>query len=73
MIVGGDQVYAVLGDGAEDVPAMLHGGFGAGDGDRARVCRALLDGGIVVLGDPDPLRDPFLSELLEDWDDHNRA
>jgi hypothetical protein len=64
LVVGGHEVWVVVARPGDDPAEMLW----AGD-DGLRVCRAILDHDMVLLGPADPESDPLLSELLRGEDD----
>jgi hypothetical protein len=61
LIVGSREVWLVVAHGAEDLEDLL-----TAEPDEAplRLCRAVLDDDELVLGDADPERDAFLSDIL---------
>ena len=61
LIVNRDDVWILVGHDADDTVDLLRGGQTDG---RLRICRAILDGDLLVIGDADPERDHLLSELL---------
>ena len=63
MVVGGGEVWVVVARPGEDPAEILW----AGD-DGLRVCRAILDHDMVLLGSADPESDPLLSDLLRGKD-----
>ena len=66
LVLGGRDVWVVVSRGTGDLDGLL-----AADGrpeSDTRVCRAVLEGGILVLGHTSPERDPLLSTLLAGHD-----
>jgi hypothetical protein len=71
LVVGGNEVYVVVALPGDDVGALLRDGPDTPERVPLRVCRGILDEGIVVLGPTDPEHDPLLSDLVRDGDVEN--
>lgn len=65
LIVDDRWVWLVLGDDEVDTVGMLIGEAGEAPEDRTRLCRRI-DGDRLVMGEPDPLQDRLLSQLLDE-------
>lgn len=63
LIVGGREVWVVVATSRDDVEALLRD---SDDEAPLRLCRAVLEGGVLVLGAADPERDPLVSDLMRD-------
>jgi hypothetical protein len=73
LVIGGRDVWILVARPEDDVASMLQPGLDENRSTDLRVCRGVLEGGIVVLGDADPDRDPFLSDLIRMKDGEDRA
>jgi hypothetical protein len=64
LVVGGREVYVVLGHPGEDIGDLVRGHDAGADRVPFRVCRRILEEGVLVLGPADPIHDPLLSDLV---------
>jgi hypothetical protein len=64
LIVGGREVWLVVAASKDDVARLLRDERGAPEEPPLRLCRAVLDDGVLVLGGADPSRDPLVSDLM---------
>ena len=71
LIIGGKEVWILVGRPGEDVAGLLRPGPGLDEdsGSALLVCRGVLEGGVLLLGDADPERDPLLSDLIRAKDE----
>jgi hypothetical protein len=65
VVVGGNEVWVLVARPGEDPADLL---WSCDGDDRLRICKAVLEGGVLVMGDADPDRDPLLSEILRGED-----
>lgn len=72
LIVGGRDVWVVVATSREDVADLLREGPSEPGDAPLRVCRAILEGGLLVLGASEPGRDPLVSDLMR-TDDPDRG
>jgi hypothetical protein len=68
LMVGRREVWVVVARPGQDPIDLLWSENSYADTLVPRVCRAVLDGGVLVIGDADPEDDPLLSELLHGED-----
>ena len=68
LVVGGNEVYVVLAHPGEDIGSLVRGTGAEDDRVPVRVCRGILDEGVLVLGPADPIHDPLLSDLVRSVD-----
>lgn len=68
LMAGRNEVWVMVARPGEDPTDLLWSGNAYADNLVPRVCRAVLDGGVLVLADADPEDDPLLSELLRGED-----
>lgn len=73
LIIGGREIWVLVAGPGDDVAALLRCEPGPDGGSNLRVCRGVLDDGVVVLGDADPERDPLLSDLIRGKGNEDRA
>jgi hypothetical protein len=64
LVVGGNEVYVVLAHPGEDIGSLVRGSEADDDRIPLRVCRGILEEGVLVLGPADPIHDPLLSDLV---------
>lgn len=64
LIVGGREVWVVVASSREDVAELLREESCAPGEPPLRLCRAVLEGGVLLLGAADPDRDPLVSDLM---------
>lgn len=65
MVVNGSDVWVLVARDDDDPFDLL---FSENGGEPMCVCKAVLDGGVLVLGEVDSDYDPLLSEILKDED-----
>jgi hypothetical protein len=71
LIVGGREVWVVVARSREDVAELLAAAEGAPGDAPLLLCRAVLDGGVLLLGGSDPDRDPLISDLMRRDDEEH--
>ena len=64
LIVGGREVWVVVAASKDDIAGLLRDERRAPEEPPLRLCRAVLDDGVLVLGTADPCRDPLVSDLM---------
>lgn len=64
LVVGGREVWVVVARAGEEIEDLLWAQDDPAQRASLRICRAVLEGGILVVGNASPERDPLLSELM---------
>ena len=65
LIAGGKEVWVLVASPEDNVASLLRPGPLPEQSATVRVARAVLDGGIVLIGSADPSTDPLLSDLMK--------
>ena len=71
LIVGGSEVWVVVASSREDVADLLRAESCLPGEPPLRLCRAVLEGGVLLLGAADPDRDPLVSDLMRRDDEEH--
>ncbi len=73
LIIGGREVWVLVAGPGEDVASLLRLDRDQAPGAALRLCRGVLEDGVLLLGDSDPEKDPLLSDLMRANHDEDRA
>lgn len=68
LLAGRSEVWVMVARPGEDPAGLLWSDDDQGGEAGTRVCRAVLEDGVLVMGDADPDEDPLLSDLLRGED-----
>ncbi len=71
LIVGGSEVWVVVASSQEDVADLLSAKGDLPGEPPLRLCRAVLEGGVLLLGATDPEKDPLISDLMRRDDEEH--
>lgn len=71
LIVGGSEVWVVVASSREDVADLLCAEADLPGEPPLRLCRAVLEGGVLLLGATDPEKDPLISDLMRRDDEEH--
>jgi hypothetical protein len=68
LMAGRNEVWVMVARPGDDPVDLLWSGCGDDAEAGPMICRAVLDGGVLLLGSADPEDDPLLSDLLRGED-----